>query len=272
MTNSSKDRFLLQEFANLASKAGAAILDCRGTHGRKKPDGSPVCAGDRRSEAVILAGLKALDSHLPVISEESFEEGCVTACERFVLVDPLDGTREFLSGSDDFTVNIALIENGVPTLACLYAPAQGKLWLANGEARRYRLDPGAIFNIDDSSQAATVRAYPADGAVALTSIHHVQAEDTVLAARLGAVKTQRRGSSLKFALIADGEADVYPRAGRVMAWDIAAGHAVLEAAGGKVVDRDGAPLDYRNLAGGWAQPGFIAVGDTAALSEFSTAR
>jgi 3'(2'), 5'-bisphosphate nucleotidase len=266
MSGTGEDVHLVEGFAALASRAGAAIMACRGTKGSLKPDGSPVCAGDQQAEDIILAGLDALAPGLPVVSEESFDAATATAPDSFILVDPLDGTREFLSGSDDFTVNIAVIRGGRPVLGCLYAPAHGTLWLANGEARRYRLAAGAPLASAGAGEPARTRPWQAGKALALTSRSHVSPSDSTLSTRLGANAARGVGSSLKFALIASGEADVYPRAGRVMAWDIAAGHAVLAAAGGDVVTLEGARLDYRAIGRSFSQQGFIAVGDAQALS------
>jgi 3'(2'), 5'-bisphosphate nucleotidase len=266
MSGTRDDVDLVQGFATLASQAGAAILNCRGTKGRLKPDGSPVCAGDQQAEDIILAGLHDLAPGLPVVSEESFDAATATAPDSFILVDPLDGTREFLSGSDDFTVNIAVIRDGRPVLGCLYAPAHAALWLANGDARRFRLPAGAPLASAGAGEPARTRRWQAGKALALTSRSHVSAADSTLSTRLGANEARGVGSSLKFALIASGEADVYPRTGRVMAWDIAAGHAVLAAAGGDMVTLEGAALDYRTIGKTFAQHGFIAVGDARALA------
>jgi 3'(2'), 5'-bisphosphate nucleotidase len=266
MRKTGDDAHLVQGFAALASRAGAAILACRGTQGRLKPDGSPVSAGDQQSEDIILSGLHQLAPGVPVISEESFAPGHTRTAASFILVDPLDGTREFLAGSDDFTVNIAVIRDGQPVLGCLYAPAHGMLWLANGTTRRYRLQPGAPLSAAGAGEPATTRPWPAAAAIALTSRSHVSAADEQLARRFGTQETRSFGSSLKFALVASGEADLYPRTGRVMAWDIAAGHAVLAAAGGAVVTLEGAALDYRAIGPAFTQQGFIAVGDRSALA------
>jgi 3'(2'), 5'-bisphosphate nucleotidase len=266
MSQTGEDARLVEGFAALASQAGAAILACRGTKGRLKPDGSPVCAGDQQAEDIILAGLERLAPGLPVVSEESFDAATATASDEFILVDPLDGTRLFRAGSDDFTVNSAVIRGGRPVLGCLYAPAHAALWLANGTARRYRLTAGAPLASAGAGEPARTRPWNADTALTLTSRSHTGEADRTLSARLGAREARGVGSSLKFALIASGEADLYPRAGRVMAWDIAAGHAVLAAAGGAVVTLEGALLDYRAIGHGFAQAGFIAVGDTRALA------
>ena len=266
MSGTGEDAHLVEGFAALASRAGAAILACRGTKGRLKPDGSPVCAGDQQAEDIILAGLQDLAPGVPVVSEESFDAATASATDNFILVDPLDGTREFLSGSDDFTVNIAVIRHGRPVLGCLYAPAYEALWLANGDARRFRLAAGASLASAGAGEPARTRQWQAGHALALTSRSHVSEADHTLSTKLGASEARGVGSSLKFALIASGEADVYPRAGRVMAWDIAAGHAVLAAAGGDMVTLDGAALDYRSFGRTFAQHGFIAVGDARALA------
>jgi len=262
----------LEALADLASRAGAAIMACRGASGERKADGSPVCAADRAAEAVILAGLSDLFPGTPIVSEESHTGTAPMPEGRFLLVDPLDGTKGFLAGSDEFTVNIALVEDGLPTLACLYAPALSRMWLAGDTARRFSVAPGASLTDAGNGEACRTRHAASGDTVALTSLSHSDVGDRALVERFGASAMRPGGSSLKFGLIADGVADVYPRCGPVMAWDIAAGHAVVAAAGGAVTDLSGQRIDYSTLGSNPLVPGFVAVGDRHLLSRLPAAR
>ncbi len=220
---------------------------------RGKDDASPVTEADERAEALILPALEALLPGVPVIAEESVAAGRLPAlAERFWLVDPLDGTREFISRNGEFTVNIALIEHGVPVLGAVLAPAIDRLFLgATGH--------GAFVEDGGRRRPIQCRTAPAEGLTVLASRSHGDA------AALEAFLDDRRvatlrnaGSSLKLCLIASGEADLYPRLGRTMEWDIAAGHAVLAAAGGKVQTLTGEPLRYGKP--GLDNPHFLASG------------
>jgi len=253
-------RALLRRLDALALAAGAQILEhyaAAEVSAEWKADGSPVTEADQAAERVILAGLHDLGLALPVVAEEAAAAGDVPAIGGgpFVLVDPLDGTREFLSRNGEFTVNIAVIEDERPTLGLVHAPALGETYggLAGDGAWRRRGDR--------SSEAIRARACPAEGAVVVASRAHGDP------AKIEAFLTDRRvagrktiGSSLKFCLLAAGEADLYPRFGRTMEWDTAAGHAVLAAAGGRVETVDGAPLTYGKP--GFENPEFVAWGRT----------
>jgi len=221
-----------------------------------KDDRSPVTEADARAEAVILAHLERTAPGVPVIAEEAHSAGHrVAPGRRFFLVDPLDGTREFIGRRDEFTVNIALVEDGVPVLGIVYAPAKGRLFRA---AR-----PGGAEEVgtDGSVTAVAARTPPATGLVAVASRSHRDASTEAYLAGLGITDFVSAGSSLKFCLIAEGSADVYPRLGRTMEWDTAAGQAVLEAAGGRVVVHpSGEPLGYGKKMRGFDNPHFIAWG------------
>ncbi|HWP25569.1 MAG TPA: 3'(2'),5'-bisphosphate nucleotidase CysQ [Xanthobacteraceae bacterium] len=254
---------LLDELTFVASRAAAAILalPAAALARRNKPDGSPVTAADEASEAVIQAALRELLPGIPVISEET--GGAVTALlgSRFVLVDPLDGTREFLAGRDEFTVNIAIVENGTPRLGVIAAPARGVVWrgIVGSGAERLVLAPGEPARAARERRPIRSRPRPAAGVVAVTSRSHFDAATQAWLRRLNPVQQIRCGSSLKFALIAEGIADVYPRLSPVSEWDIAAGHAVLLAAGGAVRTPAGAPLSYGRSD--LRIPAFVASGD-----------
>lgn len=245
----------LEALIALVRSAGAAVMEVYASdHGvRSKDDASPVTDADVRAEAVILAGLRDLAPDVPVVAEEEVAAGRVPAIgERFWLVDPLDGTKEFISRNGEFTVNIALVEHGVPVLGVVLAPALDRLYA--GAAGR-----GAWVEDGSGRHRIQVRSVPAEGLTVVGSRSHGDAAalDAFLAGRkVAAVRSA--GSSLKLCLVAAGEADLYPRLGRTMEWDIAAGHAVLTAAGGSVCDLAGAPLRYGKA--GFDNPHFVAAG------------
>lgn len=247
---------LLPEIVALADRAGAVILEhYQGDVAvRAKADASPVTAADEAAEAVILARLAELTPEIPVVAEETVAAGHVPEIGDgpFWLVDPLDGTKEFLSRNGEFTVNIALIEGREPILGVVLAPARDQAWWgARGRGATAR-------DADVGTHAIAVRKAPAGGLVAIASRSHRDAETQAFLDQAGVGKCISAGSSLKFCLVAEGKADLYPRFGRTMEWDVAAGHAVLAAAGGRVTTRDGAPLLYRKP--GFENPPFIARG------------
>ena len=220
---------------------------------RHKRDASPVTEADERAEALIMPALQQLAPGVPVVAEEAVAAGRVPVVgERFWLVDPLDGTREFLARNGEFTVNIALVEGTAPVLGVVYAPALGLLY-AGGN------DLGAYAEDSVGRRPIHCRPQPAEGATVLASRSHGDpaALTEFLAGHRVAV-LRHVGSSLKFGMLAAGEADLYFRRGVTMEWDIAAGHAVLAAAGGSVMDLAGLPLAYGK--GGFANPPFVARG------------
>jgi len=203
-----------------------------------------------------------------VVSEESPESHKVTAGRHFLVVDPLDGTREFLAGRDEFTVNIALVEDGTPIAGVIAVPLRGLIWRGHvgRGAERLALSPGASLDAARDRVAIRTRPQPASGARVLVSRSHLDPMTTAYVDRLSEPERIGCGSALKFCLIADGSADLYPRLAPTSAWDVAAGEALLTAAGGGVVKPDGAPLRYGQAAGqtGFRIPAFIAFGDRAA--------
>ena len=244
---------LAHGFADIASAAGAAILGCGGAGARVKSDGSPVCRADEAAERVIGAGLAALCAGLVVISEESNARARAGA-RAFVLVDPLDGTVEFLKGSGDYTVNLALIEDGRATVGCVFAPATGRMWLGLRRGSDASLAPrrrAAHRAARDINTLHTRRANGAAALVGMMSASHSCAADRQIGEQLGVSEWRSAGSSIKLARVAEGAADLYPRLGTVMEWDIAAGDAVLTAAGGGVRSLDGQPVRYGKEAEGW---------------------
>lgn len=247
--------------------AGAEILRIYATDFavRAKDDASPVTEADSAAEAIILAGLHKLAPGIPVIAEEEAAAGRFpSVAGTFFLVDPLDGTKEFIQKRSDFTVNIALIENGRPRFGLVYAPARALLAMTVGENKAVEAELAPDESGADLAMLACrplrVRAASAEGLVAVVSHSHLDAETEAFLAKLKIAKRSSAGSSLKFLFLAKGEADVYPRFGPTMEWDIAAGQAVLEAAGGIVVDTTGVPLRYGKTEVGLRNPSFIAWG------------
>lgn len=252
--------------------AGQALLRHRaaGVAVEHKADRSPVTAADREAEAIVLAGLARAAPDIPVIAEEQVSAGQIPAFQdRAFLVDALDGTKEFIAGGEDFTVNVALVEHGAPVFGLLLAPATGRLFatLGRGRAGEARIPPAAIGSL--GGKAASGLAFTAiatsdpdvHGLRVLTSRSHLSPETESYLARFEVAARRGIGSSLKLGLIAAGEADLYVRYGPTSAWDIAAGHAVLVAAGGEVTTPDGAPLRYLQTgATSFLNPPFVAWG------------
>ena len=252
-------------FAEIAVAAGLPIMQvyAAGAASALKSDGSPVTEADIRAEALILEQLARFCGGIPVIAEESMAAGQRAAiAERFILVDPLDGTKEFVHRRDEFTVNIALIEAGQPVAGAIYAPAIGKLW-TGGEtgARRCRLAPGQSQSAATDDTAIHTRPWPGPEAIAVASRSHADEETDRFLSSLIVSERRSRGSSLKFCLLAAGEADVYPRFGPTMEWDVAAGHAILAAAGGVVAQPDGTPFLYGKINDGFRNGPFVGWGD-----------
>lgn len=250
--------------AGIAQEAGAAILEVYGGEFavEHKDDASPVTEADARAEAIILKRLAELSPGVPVIAEEAASAGQVPAVgDRFFLVDPLDGTKEFVRRNGEFTVNIALIEAGVPVAGVVYAPALGMMAVGDREDGAYEASLTPEANLRAVQwQPLRTRDVPAAGPVAVASRSHRGEETEAFLARHGVVDTTSAGSSLKFVLVARGVADLYPRLGRTMEWDTAAGQAVLEAAGGTVLTLEGAPLGYAKRERGYDNPHFVAWG------------
>ncbi len=246
---------ILLSLAALARAAGAEIMRirARGYDVRGKADSSPVTEADEAAEAIILRGLAGLFPGIPVIAEEEAAAGRMPAIgERFLLVDPLDGTKSFIAGREDFTVNIALVEKGEPVTGIVFAPA--RRWLLAGSH-----EAGAWQAKDDAPLTLINPAPPHEALRAVASLNHRHARTDAWLAEHGITDIIAAGSSLKLCLLATGEADVYPRFGPTMEWDIAAGHAVLAAAGGRVLKvSDGRPLTYGKAEEGFLNPPFIA--------------
>jgi 3'(2'),5'-bisphosphate nucleotidase len=247
-------------FGNIVSEAGKIIMAVQASDSgaRRKPDGSPVCRADLEAEKLILARLAAILPNVAVIAEESFAPGGRGPMpERFLLVDPLDGTREFLDGHKDFTVNIALIEAGSPVVGAICVPALGQVYVAGATAFAADLAAGGTLG---PMKAIATSPVPAAGLRAIASRSHMNPPTEHWLSERPVAQLQRAGSSLKFCLIARGDADVYPRIATIMEWDTAAGHAILNAAGGCVIGLDGSPLAYGKRDAGFKNDGFVAWG------------
>lgn len=252
---------LLNEVTLIARAAGEAIMEVYRGHieVERKEDDSPLTVADLAANHVIQSNLKKLNPELPIISEEasSIDYSIRSTWRRYWLVDPLDGTREFIKRNDEFTVNIALIEEGRPVLGVVYAPALGLMYSASSGT-------GAIKQ-QGTAAPVTIRARPLNGespVVAGSRSHAGEKMEAFLQqveARLGPPRLLSLGSSLKICLVAEGQADVYPRLGPTSEWDTAAAQAVLECAGGTIVDREGKPLRY-NTKASLLNPEFFACG------------
>jgi len=254
------DEALLRAVEEIAERAGEVIL---GFYGRdiavaRKADASPVTEADDAAERAILPALAALAPEIPAISEEAVSKGqapdaaTIARAGRFWLVDPLDGTREYINRNGEFTVNIALIESGRPVLGVVHLPALAATY--GGIAGKF-----AEAKRGGKRQRIAVRKIPQDGAIVLSSRSH--GDDTAMKNFLGETKVESwriAGSALKFCQVAEGIADLYPRLGRTMEWDTAAGHAVVLGAGGVVTRLDGGELTYGKA--NYENPHFVARG------------
>jgi 3'(2'), 5'-bisphosphate nucleotidase len=260
---------LLDELTSIVSAAAAAIIAaCAGSlDTRTKADLTPVTAADHAAEAVILERLARLLPDTCVVSEEAVGRALPDRIpDRFVLVDPLDGTRELVAGRDEFTINLAIVDGGRPRLGIVAAPAQGLLWrgIEGSGAERLWLSPGAPANAAQGRSIIRTRPAPGAGLVAAVSRSHLDPQTEALLARLPIAARHACGSAVKFCQIAEGSADVYPRLSPTCEWDVAAGHAVLAAAGGVVTTPEGAPLSYGRIAENFRVPAFVAWGDPEA--------
>lgn len=263
----------LEDLIALARAAGLEIMDVRraGFDAQTKGDGSIVTIADQRAERIIEDGLKALAPETPMLGEEAVAAGRIPHCgAMFFCVDPLDGTRGFAKGGDEFTVNIALIEHGAPTVGVVFAPATGEL---------YAGEPGRVLRGDYDPHTGMELSAPApigprgDGVPwrIIASDHSGRNARTAAFIEALSGVPAHASSSIKFCRLAEGAADIYPRFGEVSEWDAAAGHAVLSAAGGGVMRLDGAPLRYGGNDGDFLVRGFVAYASDAAKAAALTA-
>jgi len=257
--------------ASAALAAGPAVMEeyRRGCAPRAKRDGSPVTAADERAETVIRERLRRSAAPIAIVAEEATAAGqAIEIGERFILIDPLDGTREFVARNGEFTINVALVAGGAPVAGAVYAPAIERLWFGGRTAFACAAPVGA--GLPDAASWRSLRARPAPTSlVAFASRSHADAASEAFLARLPIGERRSAGSSLKFCLIAEGEGDVYPRFAPTMEWDTAAGDAVLRAAGGVVLSAEGGPLAYGKVGAGLRNGGFVAWGDPSLAARFS---
>jgi len=249
---------LMDELTKIAARAAETILDlARTSDVRRKADGSPVTAADEAAEAVICEGLERLAPDVPIISEERASHEKPKAIERgsYFLVDPLDGTREFIAGRNEYTVNIALVTDGVPLLGIICAPAHTEFWrgIVGKGADRFSGIPST-----GGPTSIHTRPRPQDSPLIVVSRSHLDPQTQAYVERFPQAGLMQSGSSIKFCRLAEGSADLYPRLAPTRDWDVAAGHAIVKAAGGDVTAPDGSPLRY-----GTAElliPAFVASG------------
>jgi 3'(2'), 5'-bisphosphate nucleotidase len=259
---------LIEPLTDLVIRAGTAILAVNRSAMKVagKLDGSPVTEADLAADRIIGDGLASLAPELSSLSEERAHLARPPYQGSFFLVDPLDGTKEFVAGRGEFTVNVALVTHGTPLLGIVAAPALGLVWrgIVGRGAERLTLRDGAARLVEPIH----TRSCPQPGApwtVAVSRSHGDERTEGFIAGRAGAVRTEL-GSAVKFGRVAEGTVDIYPRLSPTCEWDVAAGHAVVTAAGGKVTDSKGAPLYFGRTAKDFIVPEFIAWGDPLAAT------
>ena len=252
---------LMDALTEITAHAAETILGFAKTPDvRRKADGSPVTSGDLAAEAIICEGLQWLAPNVPIISEEQAarDKPAANRGGSYFLVDPLDGTREFIAGRDEYTINIGLMTDGAPLFGIICAPALGDLWRGVVGGRAERL---SFASRTEAPIPIHTRPRPASEAIVMVSRSHLEARTKNYVDGLPGVKLVQSGSSIKFCRLAEGSADLYPRLAPTHDWDIAAGHAILKAAGGSVTAPDGAPLVYGSTD--LLIPAFLAWGDPA---------
>ncbi|SDR03969.1 3'(2'),5'-bisphosphate nucleotidase CysQ [Pseudovibrio sp. Tun.PSC04-5.I4] len=263
---------MIAGFKLAALEAGQRILEIyeEGFQSQIKGDGTPVTIADQQAEEIILIHLSTLCPDIPVVAEEAMAAGHMPEIgDRFILVDPLDGTREFISRNGEFTVNIALIENGRPTVGVIFAPVTGELFWGDLESGAFKAD---VTGLDLSNEREMACSKLSEELRVLASRSHRSERTDVLISKMGNSSLVAAGSSLKFCRLAEGKADFYPRMEPTMEWDTAAGQAILCAAGGHVVVEGGEPLIYGKLdtpqGKPFANPCFLAVADQKIISHY----
>jgi 3'(2'), 5'-bisphosphate nucleotidase len=255
---------LMEPLTDLVVRAGTAILAVNRAAMKidGKADGSPVTEADLAADRIIAEGLARLIADVPALSEECAHLAKSRYDGSFFLIDPLDGTKEFIAGRNEFTVNLALVTNGTPLLGIIGAPALGLIWrgLVGRGAERLTTGEGSV------AEPIHTRPLPKRGEpwiVAVSRSHGDIRTEAFIEARPGAIR-QKLGSAVKFGRVAEGRADIYPRLAPTSEWDVAAGHAVVTAAGGKITDAQGSDLQFGKGRDGFIVPEFIAWGDPAA--------
>jgi len=256
---------LIEPLTDIVIRAGAAILAVNRSAMKVdgKTDGSPVTEADLAADRIIAEGLAQLAPHIPSLSEERTQLAMLPYKDSFFLIDPLDGTKEFVAGRDEFTVNLALVTHGMPLLGIVGVPALGQIWrgIVGHGAERLTLGEGKPL-----IEPVRTRLHPPRGqpwTVAVSRSHGDARTEAFIAERPGAVRAEL-GSAVKFGRVAEGRVDIYPRLSPTCEWDVAAGHAVVAAAGGKITDSNGAPLHFGAGRKDFIIPEFIAWGDPKA--------
>lgn len=258
---------ILKRIAREAGELTLNYFDESGYQGADaKGDGSPVTVADKAAEDVIEKALKETTPEVPMVGEEATSDGRIpdlSGAAYFWLVDPLDGTKEFISGSGDYTVNIALIHKGQPVIGVVYAPVKGELYAGHGPGTAVR-----YLEDSDKEKSIHVRKPPEEGFTVVASAHHANQEklDAFLE-NYKVAKLLKRGSSLKICSVAAGKADLYPRFGPTCEWDIAAGDAVLRSAGGIVTDLRGNPFSYGFAERKFLNPEFVACAEELRIEQ-----
>lgn len=259
---------LTEPLTDLVVRAGAAIMavDRRAMTIADKADGSPVTEADLAADRIIDEGLARLIPDVPALSEERAHPVRLPYRGSFFLIDPLDGTKEFVAGRSEFTVNLALVTGATPLLGIIGAPALGLIWrgLVGRGAERLRME-GTSARAAEPIHTRTLPKRGDSWIAAVSRSHGDARSEAFIASRPGAVR-QRLGSAVKFGRLAEGAADIYPRLAPTSEWDVAAGHAVVTAAGGKVTDAEGAELRFGQRRDGFVVPEFIAWGDPSAAT------
>ena len=266
LSDAARER-IARKLAEIACRAGAVLRrhERAGCAHRLKEDGSPTSAADLAAEELILAALAETFPGVPVIAEET--ASTVEPGALFFLVDPLDGTRDFLHGTGEYSVNVALVAGDRPVAAALVAPALGRAWAAGVSAATGPVDEGTLGALTP----VRARPSPPEGVVALVSRRHGDDATEACLAAFAVAERRTASSALKFALIASGEADLYLRCGPTMEWDTAAGDHLLACAGGTVVGPDRAPLTYGHHGREYRNGAFAAVGDPALVGRIAMA-
>jgi 3'(2'), 5'-bisphosphate nucleotidase len=262
---------LIEPLTELVARAGAAILAVnRGSMAVDgKADGSPVTAADLAADRVIAEGLARLLPEIQTLSEERTHLAQLPTTSSFFLIDPLDGTKEFVVGRNEFTVNLALVTDGVPLLGIVGAPALGLIWRGLvGRGAERLIVSGVTFSPPVPIHTRPIPAAGKPWVAAVSRSHGDERTEAFIDARPGGLR-KSLGSAVKFCRVAEGEVDIYPRLAPTCEWDVAAGHALVAAAGGKVTDSAGAALRFGADAKDFIVPEFIAWGDPAAVSSLA---
>jgi 3'(2'), 5'-bisphosphate nucleotidase len=262
------DRALVEGLTRAVADAAEAILAIGrdAIDVRTKANATPVTAADERSQSLLVAAVERLMPGVDVVAEEMASLPALPG-DPFVLIDPLDGTKEYVAGSGEYTVNLAVVAGGRPVAGFLAVPAAGTLYrgLAGCGAERLRLAAGRI----GEAEPIRTRAAPREELVATVSRSHLDPQTVALLERLGVTTRLSCGSALKLCRVAEGAADIYPRLATTCEWDVAAGHALVEAAGGAVTGPQGAPFRYGNAAAHYRIDAFVAWGDPALVAQAS---